>query len=282
MPATFRAEDGQVFEALVVGDVGSKSGMCRICTLALAGVHQANATPRYAANLCGRPPKSAVSRRIETALWFTVSSLSESPLHLTASQEEPELAKEGDRAAVDQLFAPCIPRLRQVTARVISNPEICEDALQEGLLLAFRHLEQFEGRAQFAAWLHAVVVNAARSRLRRTRSSPPLRSIDKPIDGHKDICIADTLFDPRPGADLEYERGERIVAVSRLLDRLPARWRVVIRLYDMEGLSMREVAVRLSTTVGQYRPPRPVTIGRISSSLDCSITEKARGTKERN
>src|SRR5580658_4879231 len=70
-----------------------------------------------------------------------------------------DLAMEGDRAAIDALFVPCIPRLRRVTARFLSNQQDSEDALQDGLLLAFRHLGRFEGRAQFSTWLHSIVVN---------------------------------------------------------------------------------------------------------------------------
>lgn len=159
------------------------------------------------------------------------------------------LALQGDRASIDDLFAPCIPRLRKLTGRLLSNPQDSEDALQDGLLLAFRHLSQFQGRAQFATWLHAVVLNAARSKLRKRLSRPALCSVEEPIDGQDDLSISDTLVDGRPNAERLYELSERLAALTKLVDQLPPRWRIVVRLYDLEGLSMREVAARLGTTV---------------------------------
>ena len=158
------------------------------------------------------------------------------------------LAMGGDRAALNELFAPCLPKLRHVTARLLSNRQDSEDALQEGLLLAFRHLNQFQGRARFSTWLHSVVVNVARSKLRRKLSGPQFSSLEDTVDRAKRARIADIVADPRPGADHTYERAEQAAVLSRIVDNLPPRWRLVIRLYDLEGLSIREVALRLGAT----------------------------------
>jgi RNA polymerase sigma-70 factor (ECF subfamily) len=160
-----------------------------------------------------------------------------------------EMAMDGDPAAIDELFAPCIPRLRRVTARLLPNAFDSEDALQDGLLSAYRHLSQFQGRAQFATWLHSIVVNAARTKLRRRLSGPSVCSLDQPLTEQKDFHIADTIIDPRPSVEQEYEQTERIAILSEIIDTLPPRWRLVVRLYDVEGLSMREVARRLGMTV---------------------------------
>lgn len=171
------------------------------------------------------------------------------PDHIQPLSRTFDLAMEGDCAAIEALFAPCIPRLRRVTARFLSNRQDSEDALQDGLLLAFRHLGQFEGRAQFSTWLHSIVVNAARTRLRRRQSGPTLCSIDESIGGRANLAISDILVDRQPSAESLCERSERLAALSKVVDALPPRWAVVVRLYDLEGLSMREVAARLGTTV---------------------------------
>ena len=72
-----------------------------------------------------------------------------------------ELAIQGDRAAADQAFAACIARFERVLARFVYNVEDREDALQDGLLNAYRHLSQFQGKSQFTTWIHTIVVNAA-------------------------------------------------------------------------------------------------------------------------
>ena len=66
-----------------------------------------------------------------------------------------------DREALDELFSRYRARLYNTALRIMGNSEDAEDALQDGLLTAFRNLSGFEGRSQFSTWLTRIVVNAA-------------------------------------------------------------------------------------------------------------------------
>src|SRR5579862_4511909 len=103
----------------------------------------------------------------------------------------------GDRKAVDLLFASHIPQLRRTAAWMLPNPADSEDALQDGLLLAYRHLNQFQGRAKFSTWLHKIVVNAALVKMRREKSKPTT-SIDHEATNEHDLGVVDFVVDPRP------------------------------------------------------------------------------------
>src|SRR5262250_1432201 len=74
-----------------------------------------------------------------------------------------------NREALDELFARNRGRLLRAARKVLGNPYDAEDALQDGLLAAFRNLSGFRGRSQFSTWLTRIVVNAALMRLRRIR-----------------------------------------------------------------------------------------------------------------
>src|SRR5256885_5144932 len=69
----------------------------------------------------------------------------------------------GDQQAVEALFRRYQRPLFQTALRVLGNTEDAEDALQDGLLSAYRNLKRFEGRSQFSTWLTRIVINAARS-----------------------------------------------------------------------------------------------------------------------
>ena len=56
----------------------------------------------------------------------------------------------GDQQAVDVLFERYHRPLFQTALRVLGNAEDAEDALQDGLLSAYRNLKRFEGRSQYA------------------------------------------------------------------------------------------------------------------------------------
>lgn len=137
--------------------------------------------------------------------------------------------------------------------RILCDEQDSEDALQEGLLSAFRHLNQFEGRAQFTTWMHAIVVNAAKSMLRTRRSRPFVSSLDEPLPGHEDIRIADAVADPCFGVDDEYERREKLKILAETIEELPLAWRVVVQMCDFEGLQLKEVASRLGLSLSAVK-----------------------------
>jgi len=57
---------------------------------------------------------------------------------------------------------------------ILGNRQDAEDALQDGLLSAFRNLKSFEGRSQFSTWLTRIVINAALMRRRRMALGPAM------------------------------------------------------------------------------------------------------------
>ena len=80
----------------------------------------------------------------------------------------------GDAYALNTLFHRHHQSLFHSVRRVIGNHEDAEDALQDGLLSAFRNLKDFEGRSQFSTWLTRIVINAALMRRRSMASHPTI------------------------------------------------------------------------------------------------------------
>src|SRR5947207_13232540 len=85
----------------------------------------------------------------------------------------------GDSQAVETLFRRYQRPLFQTALRVLGNAEDAEDALQDGLLSAYRNLKRFEGRSQFSTWLTRIVINAALMRRRSAKARPAI-SLDEP------------------------------------------------------------------------------------------------------
>ena len=89
-----------------------------------------------------------------------------------ASQQLDSLLQQAinnDRQALDELFARYRRQLYNRALRLMGNAEEAEDALQDGLLSAFRNLRSFKGHSKFFTWLTGIVINAALMRLRRIR-----------------------------------------------------------------------------------------------------------------
>src|ERR1700690_4233556 len=115
-------------------------------------------------------------------------------------------------AELDNLFASCIPRLHRTARLMLRDPQDSEDAVQEGLLLAFRNLSQFQGRSSFSTWLHSILRNVARTHYRRMKCRPKC-SLEEELSNVKESKFEQDFVDLGRTPEEECELGER----SRLL-----------------------------------------------------------------
>jgi len=86
----------------------------------------------------------------------------------------------GDPQALNTLFHRHQRTLFHSALGIMGNPQDAEDAMQDGLLSAFRNLKSFKGRSQFSTWLTRVVINAALMR-RRGQAVRPSAAATEPI-----------------------------------------------------------------------------------------------------
>src|SRR4029077_2135171 len=97
----------------------------------------------------------------------------------------------GDAQALNTLFHRHQRTLFHSALGIMGNPHDAEDALQDGLLSAFRNLKSFRGRSQFSTWLTRVVINAALMR-RRGQAVRPSAAAAEPF-GDDDLPIVERL-----------------------------------------------------------------------------------------
>ena len=146
----------------------------------------------------------------------------------------------GDASALDVLFARNTRNLYQTALRVLGNPEDAEEALQEGLLSAYRNLPRFERRSQFSTWLTRIVINAALMR-RRSKRARPAVSLDEVVK-EGDVPLAERFADDGPnpeqlyaGTELNHRMNKKLAEISPLL-------RTAFLLREVEGLTAEEAA----------------------------------------
>ena len=110
------------------------------------------------------------------------------------------------------------------------NDQDAEDAVQEAALRAFRYFETFDGR-DARSWFLRIVRNACHSA--HARKPPPHESFDE--EHHP---AAHDVGDPEALAS----RTDDAAFITRVLNSLPERFRTVLVLREVEGLSYRELA----------------------------------------
>jgi RNA polymerase sigma-70 factor (ECF subfamily) len=167
----------------------------------------------------------------------------------TTEVSENKLIREGQRGdaqAVETLFRRYHRPLFQTALRVLGNAEDAEDALQDGLLSAYRNLKRFEGRSQFSTWLTRIVINAALMK-RRSAKARPAASLDD--THHEDeLPAAERFADGSPNPEQLYIGTEIREMINENLDELSPLLRSAFLLREVQGYSTGEAARKLGVT----------------------------------
>ena len=150
----------------------------------------------------------------------------------------------------DSVVSQAWPRFRRIAMRWLRNSEDAEDAVQDAMLSAFRHIAQFDGRAQMSTWLTTIVINAVRMQLRR-RARRPTLSLDESPAG--DQWTGAELPNSGLSPEQSLERRELNDLVVDLTRRLPASQRITLRLRVWDELSIRKVASALGVPEGTVK-----------------------------
>jgi RNA polymerase sigma-70 factor (ECF subfamily) len=154
--------------------------------------------------------------------------------------------QKGDHQAVETLFLRYHRPLFQTALRVLGNTEDAEDALQDGLLSAYRNLKRFEGRSQFSTWLTRIVINAALMRRRSAKARPAVSLDETPYQD--ELPPAERFADDGPTPEQVFASTEIREMISENLDELSPLLRTAFVLREVQGYSTGEAAKKLGVT----------------------------------
>jgi RNA polymerase sigma-70 factor, ECF subfamily len=143
------------------------------------------------------------------------------------------------------------PRFYRIAANRLSNVADAEDAVQDALLSALRHVQQFRGQAKMSTWLTTIVINSARMKLRKHLASVQL-ALDE-TDGGQDLMLENIVPDTRPGPEEAYRKREIAETLAHAIALLSPTLRTTFELRDVRGLSIRETAHLLGVPTGTVK-----------------------------
>lgn len=136
--------------------------------------------------------------------------------------------------------------------RYLGNSADAEDAVQDALLSACKHLGQFRGQTQMSTWLTAIVVNSARMQLRKRRRQNNV-SLDE-IPRTQDPCsLSERLSDGALSPEEMCRRTQLAERVLELAGQLPPPLRTPFQMRELDGLTIRETADMLGITGGAVK-----------------------------
>ena len=163
----------------------------------------------------------------------------------------------GDGTALESLMERFASRVYRVAHGVTGNAADAEEVVQDVFLTLFRKAASFEGRAALGTWLYRIAVNTALNKRRGKRSQVeepledhlPQYTADGHREGDRSFLLAD--WSQMPDEVLLSQEGRGIVRAA--VECLPAHYRVVLVLRDVEELSSEEVAEIVGDSVASVK-----------------------------
>jgi RNA polymerase sigma factor (sigma-70 family) len=165
------------------------------------------------------------------------------------------------------------PMLFHVAFRRLRNKEDAEDAVQDALLSACKHIGQFEGRSQLSSWLTRIVINTAGMKLRK-RARREVVSLDQdPEDGG--LAIANELADAGPNPENICAQTEMREKIRGAMAELSPKLRMAFQMHEVAGLSTREAAGALGITTNTLKS----RVSRARRTIGACLVENAGGKR---
>jgi RNA polymerase sigma-70 factor, ECF subfamily len=154
----------------------------------------------------------------------------------------------GDPGAFERLVRNHERNVFRLLYRMLGSREEAEDAAQEAFLSLHRHGHRFRRESRFSTFLYRVAANAALNR-RRSRGRARAREIELAQRHESGAPIHVGPRDPEDAAHgVEIQQ-----RVQEALQTLPDELRVAVVLYDIEGLSYKDIALALDIPEGTVK-----------------------------
>jgi RNA polymerase sigma-70 factor (ECF subfamily) len=170
----------------------------------------------------------------------------------------------GDRLAFEELFRRHHGRLHRLASVSCRCPEDAADALQDAMLAAHRNAGAFRHHAAVSSWLHRIVVNACRDKLRYNRIHPTVElesAVHPVVDRTAQIDAA--------------------LLVRCALEQLSVEQRAVLVAVDIQGYPVADAARMLDIPEGTVKSRAARARARLAAVLGPQDGGTARGAESR-
>lgn len=144
------------------------------------------------------------------------------------------------------------PSFYRCAFRLLGNAADAEDAVQEALLAAYKHINQFRGDSQISTWLTTIVRNCALMQLRK-RPRQTHFPLDEPFGEEQPRSLWEELADERPSPEEEFRNSELTARLRKCTALLSPTLRRTFQLRVVDGLSIFETARILGVPHGTVK-----------------------------
>jgi RNA polymerase sigma-70 factor (ECF subfamily) len=155
-------------------------------------------------------------------------------------------ARAGSLEAFEELVRRHSRLVYRALAAMLGNQDQAQDAMQDVMLSAYQHIASFQARSKFSTWLVSIARNRAIEYLRKRGKEV---SLDEPTPGEDSDFRPRELRDWVDNPEQAYSRTEIQKLIEKGIMALPAKYRTVVMLRDIEHLEIEEIARQLGLSI---------------------------------
>ena len=156
--------------------------------------------------------------------------------------------QKGDIQAYDTLVRRYKDQLLNYVYRFVGNRNDAEDLVQETFLRVYKNKHYYKEIAKFSTWVYTIAGNLAKTELRR-RKRRKIFSVSNFVNEERDFDIPDTDNDPESAVDGSLKDD----IIQKAIEKLPAKFKEVILLRDVQGFAYEEISQILNIPLGTVK-----------------------------
>lgn len=166
-------------------------------------------------------------------------------------QELVTRAREGDTRAFDALILKYGDKLYGLVYHMTSHKEDTHDLLQEIFARSYQSLKSFRGNSTFYTWLYQIAVNLTLNFLKKKKRRSGLSLNEMDAQAHQDPALIDQTHEANP--EQQTNLNELQLRLNEAMQKLSEPHRMVVTMFDIQGMSHADIAKVLKTSEGTIR-----------------------------
>jgi RNA polymerase sigma-70 factor (ECF subfamily) len=158
-----------------------------------------------------------------------------------------------DQDAYGELFARYNRKMFNTAYRILGEESSAEDAMQEAMLNIYRGIKSFRGDAKISTWISRITINACLGMLRKGKGG-------KGASGKQFVDLDDSTARELPAEltpesdPLEHAKHQELKSLVReTFSRMSHKQGQVVRMHDLEGNTIQEIAAVIRVPVGTVK-----------------------------
>jgi RNA polymerase sigma-70 factor, ECF subfamily len=192
-----------------------------------------------------------------------------------------QVCEVGRIRGLEKILSSGLPTLYRRAYRILGNAADAEDAVQDALLAAYTHLDQFKGQSQLSTWLTSIVLNCARLQLRR-RSRHVNVPLNESIGETETRSVGELLVDHRPSPEDQCSDSELSRRLTRFHGQLSPTLRKTFQLRDIDGRTIRETAQILGVPSGTVKAQSARARKKLKEFMRQALRPRSRRLQDRS